>query len=347
MLEKVSLKAMRCPSCGAALKVENATDAIVCIYCENRIVPVQEKPATVVSESSISGGVVRVEGIKTASSALAYIEGFFEEYDWEAFAYAQAISVAEIDKLALSLKASAADDKKLWFVCFKSASVPYIRKIEGCNNILQMVIDAYKQDNLDAYSKFDAYKRIAVKIASSKDSVIANLEKYIGNAKKYGATAAEISALNSEIKSIESLANIQLYNDIEDVPEIKKFNIEKDAKIAKELAVEGISADTEYANAQSLIEQKKYTEALDILLSLRGYLDSALLIKKINKYYLISDVLEVEGVLYYYKKAEMSNCYNLHPTVNNKISAKPIIRNIRNIITNYADTLYYLDDELN
>lgn len=73
MLEKVSLKAMRCPSCGAALKVENATDAIVCIYCENRIVPVQEKPATVASESSISGGVVRVEGIKTASSALAYI----------------------------------------------------------------------------------------------------------------------------------------------------------------------------------------------------------------------------------------------------------------------------------
>ena len=132
MSEKVSLKAMKCPTCGATLKAKNNTEAITCVYCGNTVVPVAEATAAPQNNTAGFSGVVKVEGIKTSSSALAYIEQFFEEYDWEAFAYAQSLTVAEIDKLANSLKVSSADDKNTWFACFKAISIPFANKINGC-----------------------------------------------------------------------------------------------------------------------------------------------------------------------------------------------------------------------
>ena len=49
---------------------------------------------------------------------------FFEEYDWEAFSYAQVVSVSEMDSLANSLKSTPADDKKTWLFCFDAIFVP-------------------------------------------------------------------------------------------------------------------------------------------------------------------------------------------------------------------------------
>ena len=346
MAEKVNLKIMKCPTCGASLKAANGTDTITCVYCGNSIVPVTET-TPVTQKETVSGGfsgVLKVEGIKTSSSALAYIEQFFEEYDWEAFAYAQTLSVAEIDKLANSLKVSSADDKNTWFVCFKAISVPFIHKIAGCKKILNSVIEEYKKDNLDAYSKFDAYKRIATMISARKNGIVANLEKISANAAKYGASTTEVSGLNAEIDNIKNLAVVEVYEDVENIPEVKTFINEKNAKIAEALAAQGINAENEYARAKALIEEKNYVEALNILLSLNGYSDTNALADKLDKYYLISDVLEIEGVLYYFKKDSSEyDTLSLYPTVDGKISEKAIIKGIGKIITNYADILYYLD----
>ena len=346
MAEKVNLKIMKCPTCGANLKAANGTDTITCVYCGNSIVPVTET-TPVTQKETVSGGfsgVLKVEGIKTSSSALAYIEQFFEEYDWEAFAYAQTLSVAEIDKLANSLKVSSADDKNTWFVCFKAISVPFIHKIAGCKKILKSVNEEYKKDNLDAYSKFDAYKRIATMISARKNGIVANLEKISANAAKYGASSTEVSGLNAEIDNIKNLAVVEVYEDVENIPEVKTFINEKNAKIAEALAAQGINAENEYARAKALIEEKNYVEALNILLSLNGYSDTNALADKLDKYYLISDVLEIEGVLYYFKKDSSEyDTLSLYPTVDGKISEKAIIKGIGKIITNYADILYYLD----
>lgn len=346
MAEKVNLKIMKCPTCGASLKAANGTDTITCVYCGNSIVPVTET-APVTQNETVSGGfsgVLKVEGIKTSSSALAYIEQFFEEYDWEAFAYAQTLSVAEIDKLANSLKVSSADDKNTWFVCFKAISIPFAHKVAGCKQILAAVIEEYKQDNLDAYSKFDAYKRIAMMIAARKNSIVANLEKISANAAKYGASSTEVSGLNAEIDNIKNLAVLDVYSDIENIPEVKAFVSEKNAKIAQALAAQGVNAEHEYARALALIGEKNYVEALNILLSLNGYADTNAIAKKLDKYYLLSDVLEIEGILYYFKKeSSESDTFSLYPTVEGKISEKALIKSIREIITNYADILYYLD----
>ena len=346
MAEKVSLKNMKCPTCGASLKAANGKDTITCVYCGNSIVPVTEITPVMQNEnvSGGFGGVLKVEGIKTSSSALAYIEQFFEEYDWEAFAYAQSLSITEIDKLAASLKISSADDKNTWFASFKATFVPFVHKIEGCQKILASVIEEYKKDNLDAYSKFDAYKRIATMIFTFKDSIVASLEKISANAVKYGATATEISKLNKDIESINSIAVVNIYNDITDIPEIKAFNEEKNAKIVEALAAEGVNAESEYLRAKNLITEEKYVEALNILLSLKGYSDTNAIIEKIDKYYLISNVLEIEGNLYYFKKENSEyDTLALYSTADGKISNKAIIKNIGKIVTNYADVIYFLD----
>lgn len=345
MAEKVTLKLMKCPTCGANLKVEDAAKNIVCVYCGNSVMPVAD--STPVAHNSNTGvsGVVKVEGIKTSSSALAYIEQFFEEYDWEAFTYAQSLSVADIDALTDSLKVSSADDKHTWFACFKAISVPFIYKINGCKKILTSVIEEYKKDDLDAYGKFDAYQRIVAMIVSHKGEIIETLDRIVDKAIKYGALSAEVDRLNAEIDIIKNLAIFDRYVNIEAIPEIKTFIEQKNARIAQELAAEGVDAEKEYLYAKTLIAEKKYVAALNVLLSLKGYCDAKMLAEKIDKYFLISDVLEVEGVLYYYKNdVSTLNTFRLHPTENGKIIEKALIKDIGNIITNYADILYYLDD---
>jgi len=345
MAEKTSLKTMKCPTCGASLKAENNTDTITCVYCGNSIVPVTTSTAAPQNET-VAGAMnyIKVEGIKTSSSALAYIEQFFEEYDWDAFAYAQTLSVSEIDKLAQSLKMSSADDKNTWFVCFKALYVPFVHKISGCRKLLESVIEEYKQDNFDAYSKFDAYKRISAMIMSNKKNIVASLEKIAENAGKYGASPTEVSGLASEIETIKNAAPVELYDDIEGIAEIRSFIREKNARIVAKLASEGIDAESEYERAKSLIDEKKYVEALNILNLLAGYADTDELIDKIDRYYLISDVLEIEGKLYYFQKgsSEYETALSLCSTENGEICEKPIIKNIFQIVSNYADILYYI-----
>ena len=341
MSKEVELKVMACPNCGASLKAKNAKEAITCVYCGNTIVPVTETSTTTDNSSFL-----RVEGIKTSSSALAYLELFFEEYDWDAFSYAQTLSIAEIDELADSLKASAADDKNTWIVCFKAMYVPFIHKITGCEQLLSSVIEEYKKDNLDAYSKYDAYKRISTMILAYQNNTIASLEKIISYASKYGASSDEINSLYSDIEHLKAISTLHIYQDIESIPEIIAFINEKNVKIANSLAEKGINAEKEYQKANALIEEEKYVDALNTLISLEGYSDSNQLIKKINKYFLISDVCEIEGKLYFFKKENQeSDILCLYPTTEGKIATKPIITNIAKIVKLHADTIYYMDDD--
>ena len=341
MSETVSLKVLKCPSCGANLKAPNATDVITCVYCGNSIVPVAE--ATPFGQGG-PAGVVRVEGIRSAASALAYAEQFFEEYDWEAFAYAQGLTVSEIDKLADTMKTSSADDKNTWFLCFRAVAIPFLRKATGCQQILEALVEEYRQDDLDAYSKFDAYKRIAATLTDRKAGILAELEKFLAKAITYGATPAEVARLQAHLGSIQAMSLPVQYRANEDIPAIQAFLAEKNAKILASLAAKGIQAEFAYSRSNELIREKNYVAALNVLLALEGYADSKDLIEKIDKYFLLSDVLEVEGQLYYFRKHDSEyTAFDLYPTAQGNVCGKPIIRNIGNVITNYADLLYYVD----
>ncbi|MEE1284671.1 MAG: hypothetical protein UHK54_07400, partial [Acutalibacteraceae bacterium] len=244
MAEKITLKTMRCPTCGAKLKIESErkNKEIECVYCGNIVIPVSEEsaPVTDVAAAPAYSNAVKIEGIKTSSSALAYIELFFEEYDREAFTYSRFLSIPEIDKLVAELKETSADDKNTWLASFKAVALPFAHKVEGCKAILSEIVEEYKNDDLDAYSKFDAYKRISSMILSKKDSVVESLEKIALRATKYGASPEEINELNNEINSIKAMDLIANYADVKDIPEIKTLVEEKQRKIVAELSAKGI-----------------------------------------------------------------------------------------------------------
>lgn len=344
MATKTTLKMMKCPTCGASLKAENEKDVIVCVYCGNSIVPVVETVAPVDKNTDGGfGGVLRVEGIKTSSSAVAYMEQFFEEYDWDSFVYAQNLSIRKIDDLVVSLKNSSADDKNTWFAYVKSLLVPFSHKVDGCRELLAEVIEEYKKDNLEAYSIFDAYKRISNSIINSKERIFNDVEKALSKAEKYGAQESEIKEYKAYLEEIKNDSSPSLYQTVEDIPEIKAYISEKSMDVANQLAARGINAQAEYEKAKLLISQKNYVEALNILHTLKGFSDSEKLIDEIDKYYLIFDILEIGGNLYYFKKDAETGAFNLYTTENGKITSKSVIKRIKHVITNYADILYYID----
>ncbi len=351
MAEKITWKDLHCPMCGAPLKAENTKDPIVCVYCDNTIVPVAEtsskKEANHGFDLAATGGKFKIEGIKTPSSALAYIEQFFEDYDWDSFAYAQNLTIAEIDKLVDSLKMTSADDKNTWLVAFKAVFVPYCKKALSCKNIISDIIEKYKNNDLDAYSKFDAYKRVVSSLSNQNASVAGNLQKFIEKAKKYGATENEIADLNDELDSIKDSLNLTVYSSIEEIPGIRSYIQEKDLEIARSLATKGIYAEAEYARAKALIGSQNYVEALDLLLSLDGYSDSGKLAEKVDEYFIMNNVLEIAGKRYFFKKTSTGDISSLtlFSTEGDKISNKALIKFIDKIVTNYADIIYYIDTE--
>ncbi|MBR6515175.1 MAG: DUF5050 domain-containing protein [Clostridia bacterium] len=345
MAAKVDLKVMKCPTCGAPIKVEKVGQPILCVYCENYINPVAEQTPTA-NTGAVPGAEstrVRIDGIKTPSSALAYLEQFFEDYDWEAFSYAQNMSVPEADKLASSMKLTSADDKNTWILCFKAAYIPFSRKLDGIAGVLESVISEYKKDSLEAYSKFDAYKRISATINSTKEKIINDLTKLVSTAQKYGADDSEVSDMQSDVEVLRKRSSIGVYSDIKLIPEIKSYIEAKNNAIVRRLATEGINAQSEYEKACSLMREKKYVAALDCLKVLEGYSDVDKLREELNRYFIISDVLEIGGKLYYFKKASgYDGALDLHYTQNGSISDKRAIKGIAQVITNYADILYYL-----
>ena len=345
MATKTTLKTMKCPTCGANLKVENEKEAIVCVYCGNSIVPVTETvPSTIPNAEKSYGSVLKVEGIKTSSSAMAYMDEFFEEYDWESFVYAQNLSIKTIDDLVVSLKNSSADDKNTWFAYTKAMLVPFSHKVEGCRGLLTEIIEEYKKDNLEAYSVFDAYRRISKSILASKERIFGEVEKALAKAEKYGAEESELNEYRTYLQDVRNDSSPVIYGTVEDIPQVKVYLEEKNRRIVERLASQGISAQTEYDKAKELISQGSYVEALNILYTIKGFLDSEALIDEIDKYYLILDVLEIGGKLYYFKKDPIEQVYSLHETKDGKVSSKALITKINQIVTNYADTLYYLSD---
>ena len=243
-MEKLNVKTLSCPNCGGPLKVENENAPIVCVFCDSTVVPVAEEPKKTQKTQNEGGftGTVRVEGIKTSASALAYVEEYFEDYDWEAFAYDRALSISHVDLLAASLKSSAADDKNTWFVCFQAVYVPFVKKIESCSKILELVILAYAKEDLDGYSKFDAYKRIANKLNSCRGRIAQNLEKVVAKAARYGASAEEARELMSKVEQLQAMEPLPVYRKVEEIPQVKELILQKNTRILQKLAEQGIIA---------------------------------------------------------------------------------------------------------
>ncbi len=346
MADNVILKTMKCPTCGGRLKVETANEAIECIYCGNNIVPVSENASAAdVGTSVTAGSQIRVEGLNNSSSALAYVDILFESFPWNAFVYSDSITVPELEEIRKNLLKTSADDKNTWFFCFEITAVPFVRKAEYTKAWFNDIIAEYKKDNPDAYGMYNMYAKAMKRLKAQYGTVVEQLRSYIAMAKKYGADDGEIAKLESRIPPFSLAESLSCHDSLDTVPEVIAFRQERNELISRRLAEKGISAADEYNRACAYINSGEYIRALTALYQLDGYLDSEKLAERVNRYFLLSDVMENCGTLYCYKKDEKHGSYSLFPTSGKKVGEKALIKKIMKVITNCANILYYLDTE--
>ena len=343
----MKLKVMKCPCCGAPLNVGENESKITCLYCGNSIVPVAAEGSDDANASlSNSDTIVKVQGIKTSSSAIAYMEQLFDSYDWDFFCFGDDLYIDELEVLVESLKITSSDDKNTWLFAFESVYYPLKKKIEYFAKLYDQIVYEYINDNSECYSTLDIYNVLLRLIKSNYDNIYERLSKYIKYAEKYGATKEEIKELNDKLSSLANSMAIKSFSDVLDMPEIKAYYDEKNAKIVTDLKEKGIDADAYYDEANELIKKEQHIAALEKLHAISGYKDSLELIKKINKIFTISNIIEICGKLYFLKSNLVENkVYDLYKTENHKICSTPIINNFRKIVCHVADVIYFYSND--
>ena len=335
---KVELKSISCPTCGDKLKFEEYGETVICMSCGNSVKVTENKENTTVSSSSN-----KVEEIKTSSTALAYIEQFLNDYDWDSFVFDNDFSIDELDKLVNKLKIVAADDPQTWIAAFVCLVTPFEKKIIYRQEALKTIVAEYSKDNLDAYGMYDAYKKAAQMIVAKYADVTAQANKILDYAKKYGADAKIIKAFEQRLAglSIDQIKNT-IFDDIEKVPEIVSIREKEQAEYVAELEGNGINAESVYASAKACEEQKEYKDALQKYLSIYKYKDSINRINEIEDGFVFSNVLFIQDKFYYLKKGEEQATYGLYEVVDKKLSSHPILKGISEIVATYGNTIYYV-----
>ena len=345
MEKKIELKVMRCPTCGGELKVEKENTVVECVYCGNTVTPIVVSGETS-GEFQGGNGFVKIDGIKTASSALAYLELFLEEYDWFYFTFGEGITIPELERISETLKTTSADNFETWQFCFRATLEPFARKCEQCSGLVKLMIDRYREDDPDAYSLFDAFKRVSVSLRNSVSSVVEKLNKYYLLAKKYGADEKTLNALRAQFSELKNNMLLPKYEKIDDIPEILAYNNEKDARTKLELSSRGIDADHVYDTAMQYQEKGENAKALDAFLSLGNYKDSARIVKDLNHFFLIDQVLEIGKHRFVFHKDKDGNL-NLSSTKDKAETNKPALKGIKEFLAVYADKLFYIDSNQN
>lgn len=337
----VVLQSVTCPSCGSRLKYRPGETSVTCPFCDGVYYVNKQNN----NDSSQSSNVHKIEGMQTPSSTLAYVEQYFDNYDWDAFAHDEDLSIYNIDKMLGKTKAVSADDYKTWAAAFLAIVIPLNKKIESRDRIFKEALEEYKKDNADAFSMYESYKRITNYLITNYQDRIDLANKYLEYASKYGIPKEYKAELVKMInyKAVEALKET-IFDSINDVPIIVEYNKKQEEELKEELLKEGINADETYNNAVELFKDKKYKSALKGFYSLCGYKDSDKYIEHINRMVFLGKDFFItdDGVFYTEKRTKAFSIYRVE---NGKQSDKTIAKNVSKIICNYGGTILYFDNE--
>lgn len=346
----ITLSVMRCTTCGEKVKYKDGDNELVCLACGNTfLVNEKNKNNEIPSTESMSKTTLKIEGIKTSSSALAYIEQFLDSYDWEAFAFNSDIFIDELEEVIESIKMVSADDYKTWIASFISRVIPFSKKMEFRSKIYQTIVAEYKKENLDVYGMYEVYKTVSSSLIDLFDSVKEKASLHLNYAKKYNAPKDEIDNLEQVLSKL-TINQIRdtLFDSIEDIPEIQLFISKKEDELVDRLKSIGINASERYEMAQKLVEDRKYIQALEILYTLENYKQSKSIINKIDKLSILSDgIFLYNDKFYHYRKDISAQKYSLYETDSSKKPSIPVVEDVKTIITNYANILYYFSSSSN
>ena len=374
--KKVSLISYKCPSCGAIFNAPQGQSTVKCPACVNYFNPLEVKNKPQRRSLSSSGGESSggqafanaaaaggmIQGIQNAESAFAYASALYDEMDWEDYqenSYQYRIdSVAD---LVDEIRITCSNNKLTYLLEFDSYVVPYTKKIQGIDLLVEKMIKCIDETNeTDVNSYFTVRQTIIEEIQLNKESILKKLNFDLEQYQKYGADKEEVAKLKERLEEFEKLLDgLVEVKEMNEIPAVQKHYEERDKKIGEELLSQGILVQQEYERAVQLRSEGKINACLNILTKLKGYKDSNMIIAKENEFFDFDDYFEFVGKPYYYKKEQrfkdvvgkdkkvtrqlVGETDNLYEIVDGKPGKEPVLKDLTQILCRYGSRLLYLN----
>jgi len=276
-----------CPHCNSVVLHEvpedqtNETDFEICGSCGTKLYvkDLEKKP------DGYGGAETNYEGassavvsyIDDAESALAYLENFFENYDWDDFMYTSAISVPAIDRVVDKILIKAAANPATWELQFTAISTPLCKKLNALKKLEERFFEEYvKSDDLaGSFVYYDNYSKTVNKIVANAPAILKKLNSAVKFYKKYNGAAAVLQQLNAQLTVItEKLGAVKPVKDYKSLPGYAKAQQQKQAAISQKLAAKGVDAEAVYAKAVDDYNAGDSHAALGGFYTVAGYKDS-------------------------------------------------------------------------
>jgi hypothetical protein len=292
----MALITKHCPHCGTLINYDDSEKNVCCLGCDRMLsteelrsnldtVALEDKKGGVADQAASLASFL-VQSIETAESGLAYLENFFENYDWIEFYYDTRLSVGNIDRMVEKNKVKNANNPSTWILEFKSLVFPVNKKIEGCQYLEQAIVDNYDfEENTEVFTYYDSYKKVVNSLISNKSSILKTLFNDIKYAERYGADEEDIKQMKVELAELnEAFSTLTPIDSLEEIPAVAELIKEKEQEIANELLAKGIDAPSVYeAAVQGYMFDTDKSECLRKFVSIRKYKDSEKYIKRINR----------------------------------------------------------------
>lgn len=377
-----------CPNCGAPIMhdLESAdgqvSESEICSACgsqfsisnlenRNRV----EAAPQVAGVSSAPAGSMFASYIDDSESALAFIENYFENYNWSDFILTSSLSIPEIDKIVEKVLVKAAANPATWEFQFNATATPLRKKINGLKTIADKFFNEYvkSEDTTPSFVYFDSYKRISSCIVSQKDAIYKKLSTALKYYKRYNGDQSVAAVLESQLQQIKAdLDGVHTVTDYKELPGYQEACQKKIRRIADKLQAKGIDAEVVYSKAISAY--KSHAPAREVLasfLKVYGYKDTSDYCDKLNAWFSFpienDKFIRLANTYFYLKKdaaaafnvgeagkeaekteqeqedtANSKQTYSLYPVVDKVPAKEPIVKGITNLLASFAGTLVYL-----
>ncbi len=368
-----------CPNCSYKLEF-NGVDVVVCPCCDNSVDIASLKKSSSGGSDGAAGGISAMSamammgGFDNPESGIVFMENYFDTLDWSDYKDSPAIEMGAFTEVLENNKMKNGANGVTWYLEFKGLSVPLSKKFEGLKEKEVEMGEKYDpEDSAAAYESFDLYRRIIKVLIVEKDNLLKRMDSAINYASKFKLDADKITEMAAELKTLS--AQFEALKEIDNISEIPAYQAAVKAnneKMQKELAAQGIDAESEYRDA---IEQYNNSNpdkksALTKLEKIRGYADSVEYIEKINKYYNFEKLYHFFGKYFViYKEQAKEGTFDvkqkagclkgkkkdkggeeevdvlalaLHEVVHGVPSEEPLVEGVEELLDTYNNKFYFL-----
>ena len=369
-----------CPNCGSLISFEANALHATCSSCDQSFKTSElMNPGASAADNAIIDMANMLANFDSPESGLIYIESVFANYDWEAYYSKPEVLIGNIQQMIDKNNMKAGAIASTWYLDFLSLATPIVKKIEGLNILGSKIGAKYDKNDASAVlADFDNYKKVVKHLVVNKEKYFNRLNNDIAFATKLGLETAKVKEMKEKLKLVASLyvtlpETVEAVNDIElrTIPSVAVELAKADEAIAALYAAKGIDAPASYQNALDLYEVSGQNKnpSLELFSAIKDYKNSADYINKINKYFdFDGEMFNFLGKNFIFKLNEgkveegeevvnpkdkgkgkkgeeeeyVGKTHELFEVVGEKPAHDPIIKRITQVLTVYANKLFYI-----